>query len=183
MKDNKTGLDASITCFVNKDTDKAVCFKGDEVEEIALPSMTISPTMNGENFASYLFQTLGAMDIVISNIALRGMGNSIKILFNIKDGAKSTALNMSDERLNTIENIVLGIGAITASIIVGVIVGEGILAISISILIGILLNVFLVKFYLYLKDNALGLWENIKAGLDSTAVNITLLKGLFHEML
>ena len=176
MKDNTMGFDASIACFIDKHTGGVICLKEmDKVEEIALPSITTGSMIDKEKFTSYLFQALGVMDIVISNIALRGMGSSIKILFNIKDGAKSTALNVSNENLSAIENIALGIGTITISVIVGIVAGEGILAVSASILIGVLLSAFLVKFYLYLKDNALELWEKIKVEFDSITANIALL--------
>ena len=176
MKDNTMGFDASIACFIDKHTGGVICLKEmDKVEEIALPSITTQSMIDKEKFTSYLFQALGIMDIVISTIALRGMGSSIKVLFNIKDGAKSTALNMSNENLSVVENIALGIGTITISVIVGIVAGEGILAVSISILIGVLLNAFFVKFYLYLKYNALELWEKIKVEFDSATANIALL--------
>ena len=39
------------------------------------------------------------MDIIITSIATRGMGNSVKMLLNIKDGTKSMALNINNDDL------------------------------------------------------------------------------------
>ena len=115
------------------------------------------------------------MDIIITSIATRGMGNSVKMLLNIKDGTKSMALNINNDDLNATENMILGGVAITISVIVGVIAGEGILAVFISILIGVLLNTILAKIYLYLKDKSIELWEKIKKEFDSTTASIALL--------
>ncbi|MCX2717246.1 hypothetical protein OQH61_05790 [Helicobacter sp. MIT 21-1697] len=152
MKENAIEFDISITCFIDKHTDEAVCLQDTDMgkqhkgEEVTLPSIDTTTILDKEKLTNYLFQALNAMDIIITSIATRGMGNSVKMLLNIKDGTKGMVLNISNDDLNATENIILGGVAITISVIVGVIAGEWILAVFISILIGVYSMLFLQKF-------------------------------------
>ena len=122
---------------------------------------------------SNLFYALGRMDAILSAVVGQITKNRyVEIVFAIKDGGKSIALNISNDRLNGNEVMALGLIEIGVGIGIAILAPSGVVGVVAGLIISSFVSYFLADLYLYLKDKALHLWQEAKDLANSTWQNI-----------
>lgn len=143
---------------------------GDEGYNCIIPAEIIINT-DTQNIKDNLFYAVGRMDATLSTIVSQiAKHKRIGVIFAIKDGGKSMAMNISNNKLNKNEIIALGMIEIEIGIIF--LIPSGIAWAVGGLLISSLIAYFLSDLYLYLKDESIELWEKIKIEFDSATAHI-----------
>ena len=125
---------------------------------------------------SNLFYALGRMDAILSAVVGQITKNRyVEIIFAIKDGGKSIALNISNDKLNGNEVIALGLIEIGVGIGIAILAPSSVVGVAAGLIISSFVSYFLADLYLYLKDKAPYLWKQIKTNFDETNKTIALL--------
>ena len=161
----------SITCIpsdrliIDKNGEQFFeCMSEDELQRI-------QKERDKDSLKNHLLNTLNMMDSTISTIVTsieKATPLYIKIIFTIKDGIKSSTLNISNEELSATEIIALG----SITIAIGVLTIHFKLGFIASIITSYIITWFLTEIYISLRNKSIELWQNLKNASNQTIQNI-----------
>lgn len=171
---NTYGISITYNTNDRLNTNKEEFFECISEEEL----QRIQKENDEDSLKSYLINALNMMDSTLSTIITnieKTTPSYIKIIFTIKDGIKGSALNISNEDLNATEIIVLG-GITIVVGIASIATSKFIVSATLSFIAGLIISYittwFLTKFYIFLRDKSIELWQHFKKTSNQVMQNI-----------